>query len=106
MCLVSIGYKGIPIAGTEDYYDHQKGILNNDHEVVDNNNESTTTGLAPLYVSGWLKRGPSGIIGTNITDAKETVASIMNVTIIRGMFFRIFTQTTRKTGEVDDFWSS
>ncbi|KAG7363803.1 pyridine nucleotide-disulfide oxidoreductase [Nitzschia inconspicua] len=75
LCLVSIGYKGIPIAGTEDYYDDQKGILKNDHGVVDN--DSTTTGLAPLYVSGWLKRGPSGIIGTNITDAKDTVASIM-----------------------------
>lgn len=30
-----------------------------------------------LYVCGWLKRGPSGIIGTNITDAKETVDSIL-----------------------------
>ena len=30
-----------------------------------------------MYCSGWLKRGPSGIIGTNITDAKETVASIV-----------------------------
>ena len=30
-----------------------------------------------MYVSGWLKRGPSGIIGTNIADAKDTVASIM-----------------------------
>merc|ERR1712038_2062630 len=32
---------------------------------------------AGLYVSGWLKRGPSGIIGTNIMDAKDTVVSIM-----------------------------
>jgi len=30
-----------------------------------------------LYVSGWLKRGPTGIIGTNIVDAKETVKSIV-----------------------------
>jgi adrenodoxin-NADP+ reductase len=29
-----------------------------------------------LYVCGWLKRGPTGIIGTNLTDAEETVASI------------------------------
>ena len=29
-----------------------------------------------LYVCGWLKRGPSGIIGTNLSDAEETVASI------------------------------
>jgi ferredoxin--NADP+ reductase len=29
-----------------------------------------------MYVTGWLKRGPSGIIGTNIPDANETVTSI------------------------------
>ena len=29
-----------------------------------------------LYVAGWLKRGPTGIIGTNIPDAKETVQSL------------------------------
>ena len=29
-----------------------------------------------LYCAGWLKRGPSGIIGTNIIDARETVAAI------------------------------
>lgn len=31
-----------------------------------------------LYVCGWLKRGPTGIIGTNLTDAEETVHSIVN----------------------------
>lgn len=31
-----------------------------------------------LYVSGWLKRGPSGIIATNVIDAKETVAAIID----------------------------
>ena len=30
-----------------------------------------------LYVSGWLKRGPTGIIGSNIADAKETTAAIL-----------------------------
>eukprot|EP01087_Luapelamoeba_hula_P009267 TRINITY_DN2383_c0_g3_i1.p3 TRINITY_DN2383_c0_g3~~TRINITY_DN2383_c0_g3_i1.p3 ORF type:complete len:116 (-),score=31.97 TRINITY_DN2383_c0_g3_i1:33-380(-) len=29
-----------------------------------------------LYVSGWVKRGPSGVIGTNRTDAEETVDSL------------------------------
>lgn len=29
-----------------------------------------------LYVCGWLKRGPTGTIGTNLTDAEETVNSI------------------------------
>lgn len=39
--------------------------------------EGANTGLGRLYASGWLKRGPTGIIGTNITDAKETVNSII-----------------------------
>ncbi len=30
-----------------------------------------------LYVAGWLKRGPTGIVGSNIGDAKETVASVL-----------------------------
>ena len=30
-----------------------------------------------LYCSGWVKRGPSGIIGTNIPDSRETVASLI-----------------------------
>jgi adrenodoxin-NADP+ reductase len=30
-----------------------------------------------LYVCGWVKRGPTGIIGTNLTDAEETVACLV-----------------------------
>ena len=41
-----------------------------------------TIGLSRILyhdsIQGWIKRGPSGIIGTNIADAKETVATIMN----------------------------
>ncbi len=33
-------------------------------------------GLPGVYVCGWLKRGPSGIVGTNKYDAEETVATI------------------------------
>lgn len=42
--------------------------------------EPSTPTLGGLFVSGWLKRGPSGIIGTNIADAKDTVASILEST--------------------------
>jgi adrenodoxin-NADP+ reductase len=73
LCLVSIGYKGLPIDGTQCYYDSSRGILRNVHGLVDDGDDV----LAPLYVSGWLKRGPSGIIGTNIADAKDTVTSIL-----------------------------
>lgn len=30
-----------------------------------------------MYCSGWARRGPSGIIGTNISDAKAVVAAIV-----------------------------
>jgi len=33
--------------------------------------------LAPLYVVGWLKNGPKGTIATSVTDAKDTVSSIL-----------------------------
>jgi adrenodoxin-NADP+ reductase len=85
LCLVSIGYKGLPIdSSTTASFDTGKGILKNDHGRVvlledrGNDNSDETNNLAPLYVSGWLKRGPSGIIGTNIGDAKDTVVSILN----------------------------
>ncbi len=79
LCLVSIGYKGLPIdASTAASFDARKGILQNDHgKVATQSNDVIDDDLAPLYVSGWLKRGPSGIIGTNIGDAKDTVVSIL-----------------------------
>eukprot|EP00536_Pseudo-nitzschia_multiseries_P010620 jgi/Psemu1/259098/estExt_Genewise1Plus.C_3310030 len=89
LCLVSIGYKGLPIddCTNDRYYDSKRGILSNDHGRVvaiaaegdddSDDNSNNESSLAPLYVSGWLKRGPSGIIGTNIGDAKDTVASIL-----------------------------
>ena len=68
MALVSIGYKGVQIPGLEDsMFDQRRGIVKNENGKVGGN----------LYVSGWLKRGPSGIIGTNIVDAKNTVSSII-----------------------------
>jgi NADPH-dependent glutamate synthase beta chain and related oxidoreductases len=68
MVLVSIGYKGVKLPGMDkSLFDDRRGIVRNTHgKVIDN-----------LYVSGWLKRGPSGIIGTNIMDAKDTVSSIL-----------------------------
>lgn len=74
LALVSIGYKGVSISGIEPWFDEQHGVLHNQHGRVD----SGSAGLGGLYTSGWLKRGPSGIIGTNIPDAKDTVTSIMS----------------------------
>eukprot|EP00546_Thalassionema_frauenfeldii_P021338 CAMPEP_0178904034 /NCGR_PEP_ID=MMETSP0786-20121207/5481_1 /TAXON_ID=186022 /ORGANISM="Thalassionema frauenfeldii, Strain CCMP 1798" /LENGTH=467 /DNA_ID=CAMNT_0020575457 /DNA_START=305 /DNA_END=1708 /DNA_ORIENTATION=+ len=70
LALVSVGYKGVPIGGLEHSFQKEKGIVQNQGGKVD--------GEGPgLYVTGWLKRGPNGIIGTNAVDAKETVASIL-----------------------------
>lgn len=74
LALISIGYKGVALPGIKEteLFDERKGVVVNVHGKVDDSRD----GLGGLYVSGWLKRGPSGIIGTNIADAKDTVASI------------------------------
>ena len=71
--LVSIGYKGIPLPGLEQWFDDRRGVVVNKGGKVDDASSSQ----GGLYVSGWLKRGPSGIIGTNIMDAKDTVVNIV-----------------------------
>ena len=74
---MSIGYKGLPLpefAGKG--FDEKSGTVKNvNGKVIQDNDSNNSVGL---YVSGWLKRGPSGIIGSNITDAKDTVVTIMN----------------------------
>ena len=58
---------------TEHWFDDERGVIRNDHGLVD----KATSSFGGLYTAGWLKRGPSGIIGTNIADAKQTVATIL-----------------------------
>jgi len=58
----------------EKAFDSRLGIIKNVRGKVLSDD---STSNHDLYVSGWLKRGPSGIIGTNIADAKDTVATIM-----------------------------
>ena len=57
-----------------DIFNESEGVIVNQNGQIYGAGESTGAGL---YCSGWIKRGPSGIIGTNISDAKETVASIL-----------------------------
>lgn len=72
LVLVSIGYKGMPLEGMEEsqMFDQSKGVVANEHGKV--------FGADNLFVTGWIKRGPTGIIGTNIMDSKDTVNSIMS----------------------------
>ena len=74
LVLVSVGYKSTPILNAP--FDYNKNIVPNIAGRVYNPklNNDIENGL---YVVGWMKRGPTGIIGTNITDAKETASSIL-----------------------------
>ena len=72
LALVSIGYKGTSLGGIEQQFDEKRGTVIHEHGRM----SSPSDAAGGLYASGWLKRGPSGIIGTNIADAKETLSSI------------------------------
>ncbi len=73
LVLSSIGYSGVAIPGVP--FDASRGVVpSTASRVVD----PELGGVLPgLYVTGWLRRGPSGIIGTNISDAKQAVAAVL-----------------------------
>jgi len=72
LVLRSIGYKGIGVEGVP--YDERRGLIPNEAgRVVDPDGDGQVPGH---YATGWIKRGPSGVIGTNKRDSQETVASI------------------------------
>ena len=71
MVLRSVGYRVVPPAGLP--LDPDTGTVPHDggRVLLDG------TPMPGMYVAGWLKRGPTGIIGTNKPDATETVASLL-----------------------------
>jgi ferredoxin/flavodoxin---NADP+ reductase len=70
----SIGYTGVPIPGVP-FKASWGVILNQDGRVIDPETEAPLTGL---YTAGWIKRGASGVIGTNKPDAAETVEAMID----------------------------
>ncbi|GAB91589.1 4Fe-4S binding protein [Gordonia rhizosphera] len=71
LVLTSIGYRGIPVPGLP--FDEARGVIPNDAGRV----VADGTPVPGMYVTGWIKRGPSGFIGTNKTDSAQTVASLL-----------------------------
>ncbi len=65
----SIGYRGVPLPDVP-FYDRWGTIPNADGRVTDTHEGEPLPGE---YAVGWIKRGPSGIIGTNKPDSQETV---------------------------------
>lgn len=69
----AIGYRGIPLPGVP--FDERRGVIPNEGgRIVHADSGERQAGE---YVVGWIKRGPSGVIGTNKKDAQETVDAIL-----------------------------
>jgi ferredoxin--NADP+ reductase len=68
----SIGYQGVALPDLP--FDERRGTLRNEAgRVLAENDEA----LVGVYCAGWIKRGPTGIIGTNKKDATESVALLL-----------------------------
>jgi ferredoxin/flavodoxin---NADP+ reductase len=61
----SVGYRAVPLPGVP--FDEGTATIPNEGGRVE----------PGLYVAGWIKRGPSGVIGTNKKDANETVELLL-----------------------------
>ncbi len=72
LVLRSIGYRGNPLPGVP--FDERRGLIRNEGgRVLGEDGER----LPGEYAVGWIKRGPSGVIGTNKKDAADTVARVV-----------------------------
>ena len=73
LVLRSIGYKGTGVDGVP--YDERRGVIPNEAgRLID---PASGEQLRGHYATGWIKRGPSGVIGTNKKDSQETVESML-----------------------------
>jgi ferredoxin/flavodoxin---NADP+ reductase len=68
----SVGYRGVGVPGVP--FDERSGTLpNTSGRVLGEDGEP----IPGLYCAGWIKRGPTGVIGTNKKDATETVEHLL-----------------------------
>ena len=72
LILTSIGYRGSALTGVP--HDAARGVVPNDGGRVTADDGAALPGV---YVTGWIKRGPKGVIGTNRNCAAETVAALL-----------------------------
>ncbi len=68
----SVGYRGVALPGVP--YDERSGTIPNaSGRVLDASGDP----IPGLYCAGWIKRGPTGVIGTNKKDATETIELLL-----------------------------
>ncbi len=69
----SVGYRGVPVPGAP-FDERSCTIAHTGGRVVD---PATRAPIMGLYTGGWIKRGPSGVIGTNKPCAVETAEAML-----------------------------
>jgi ferredoxin--NADP+ reductase len=73
LVLRAIGYVGKPLPGVP-FDERRQTVLNRDGRVLHPDSHEPIPGL---YAAGWIKRGPSGVIGTNKKCAQETTDHLL-----------------------------
>ncbi|NJP07236.1 MAG: FAD-dependent oxidoreductase [Chloroflexaceae bacterium] len=73
LVLRSVGYQGVPLKDVP--FDTRKYIVSNQSGRVTDPESGKV--VAGQYTVGWIKRGPSGVIGTNKADAVDTVKAMI-----------------------------
>ena len=74
LILRSVGYRGVPLRGLP--FDEENGTFPNEAgRVLD---PATGAPRPGIYTAGWMKRGPSGVIGTNKECSRETVSALLD----------------------------
>jgi len=69
----AVGYFGSPLEGIP--FDDRRGVIpNREGQVIDDDDEL----VHGVYATGWIKRGPVGLIGHTKSDAMETVKHVIN----------------------------
>ncbi|NQX26263.1 FAD-dependent oxidoreductase [Microbacteriaceae bacterium VKM Ac-2854] len=69
----AVGYFGSPLDGVP--FDAKRGVIpNREGQVIDDDDQQ----VHGVYATGWIKRGPVGLIGHTKSDAMETVAHVLN----------------------------
>ncbi|MEO3784605.1 FAD-dependent oxidoreductase [Actinocorallia sp. B10E7] len=66
MVIRSVGYQSVPLRGVP--FDERASVIRNDKGRV----------AEGEYTAGWIKRGPTGVVGTNKSDAAETVQTLIS----------------------------
>lgn len=74
----AIGYKGSPIGNVA--FDHPQGVISNQHGRVENHQAILSDSE---YAVGWIKRGASGVIGSNKQCAQESISALLDDLVIK-----------------------